>query len=87
MTTRLVGTRIRCCKRPFPKSWRKPINTDQDGVAAMNYALSLGVETLIPPGNFMRFSFAVEHIDACDAKPDIELLRAKLEKGKGKEFF
>ena len=53
----------------------------------MNYALSLGVETLIPPGNFMRFSFAVEHIDACDAKPDIELLRAKLEKGKGKEFF
>ena len=75
---------------PFPKSWCKPINTDQEpdfGVAAMNYALSLGVETLIPPGNFMSFRFAVEHIDECDGKPNMELLRSKLESVKGKEFF
>ncbi len=77
-------------KGPFPKSWCKPINTDQEadfGVAAMNYALSLGVETLVPPGNFMSFRFAVEHIDACGAKPDMELLQSKLETVRGKEFF
>ena len=75
---------------PFPKSWCKPINTDQEpefGSAAMNYALSLGVDTLIPPGNFMSFRFAVEHIDKCDGKPDKELLRSKLESVKGQEFF
>ena len=74
----------------FPKSWCKPINTDQEpdfGVAAMNYALFLGVETLIPPGNFMSFRFAVEHIDECDGKPNMELLRSKLESVKGQEFF
>lgn len=75
---------------PFPKSWCKPINTDQEpdfGTAAMNYALSLGVETLIPPGNFMSFRFAVEHIDECDGKPNMELLRSKLKTVKGQEFF
>ena len=77
-------------KGPFPKSWCKPINTDQEpafGVAAMNYALALGVETLVPPGNFKSFQFAVEHIDACDAKPDMDILRLKLETVRGKEFF
>lgn len=47
---------------PFPKSWCKPINTDLEpefGVAAMNYTMSLGVDTLIPPGNFNSFRFAV----------------------------
>ncbi|MBR6342519.1 MAG: aldo/keto reductase [Selenomonadaceae bacterium] len=77
-------------KGPFPKSWCKPINTDEEpefGVAAMNYTLSLGVDTLIPPGNFKSFRFAVEHIDSCDAQPDMDLLRAKLETVRGKEFF
>ena len=38
----------------FPKSWCKPIDPeDEDFVlAAMRYTLSLGVHTLIPPGNF-----------------------------------
>ena len=75
---------------PFPKSWCKPINTDQDpafGIAAMNYVLSLGADTLVPPGNFMSFSFAVEHIDDCDGKPDMELLHSRLETVRGKEFF
>ena len=76
----------------FPKSWCKPIETDLEpefGVAAMKYALSLGVDTLIPPGNFKSFSFAVEHIDECleSPEPDMELLCRKLEIVRGKEFF
>ena len=75
---------------PFPKSWCKPIDTDREpdfGMAAMNYALSMGADTLVPPGNFKSFRFAVEHIDACDGKPDMALLRKKLETVRGKEFF
>ena len=75
---------------PFPKSWCKPIDTAVDpafGRAAMDYALSLGVETLIPPGNFPSFSFAVDQIDACEGKPDMDLLRARLVSVRGKEFF
>ena len=53
----------------------------------MNYTLSLGVDTLIPPGNFRSFRFAAEHIDSCDGEPDMELLRGKLELVRGKEFF
>ena len=76
----------------FPKSWCKPIDTDLEpefGIAAMKYTLSLGVDTLVPPGNFKSFSFAVEHIDECLAspEPDLELLKRKLETVRGKEFF
>lgn len=77
----------------FPKSWCKPIDVEDEpfGVAAMKYALSLGVDTLIPPGNFASFSFAVEHIDECLASPlndaDRAFLTKKLETVRGKEFF
>ena len=77
----------------FPKSWCKPIDVEDEafGTAAMKYALSLGVDTLIPPGNFASFSFAVNHIDACLANPlndqDLAFLRQKLELVRGKEFF
>ncbi len=76
----------------FPKSWCKPIDTDAEpefGVAAMKYTWSLGVDTLIPPGNFKSFSFAVEHMDPCVDHPDadLELLRAKLAQVRGKAFF
>ena len=77
----------------FPKSWCKPIDTDDEpfGMAAMRYALSLGVDTLIPPGNFPSFSFAVEHIDACLDAPYSEADRALLERRlnlvRGREFF
>ncbi len=78
---------------PFPKSWCKPIDT-QDvpfGTAAMKYTLSLGADTLVPPGNFASFSFAVEHIDGCLAHPlaecDRALLAQKLETVQGKRFF
>ena len=77
----------------YPKSWCKPIDT-QDvafSVAAMKYALSLGVDTLIPPGNYDNFSFAVEHIDECLANPlndaDRAFLSEKLKTVRGKEFF
>ena len=76
----------------FPKSWCKPIDTDEEpefGTAAMKYALSLGVDTLIPPGNFKSFSFAVNHIDECLESPsyDEELLKEKLKTVRGKEFL
>ena len=77
----------------FPKSWCKPIDPREEafGMAAMKYALSLGVNTLIPPGNFASFSFVVEHMDQCLAQPlnenDKALLAQKLETVRGKEFF
>ena len=78
---------------PFPKSWCKPINVEDIpfGVAAMKYALSLGVDTLIPPGNYASFSFAVDHIEECFRNPlneeDRLFLKKKLETVRGKEFF
>ena len=77
----------------FPKSWCKPINVEDVpfGVAAMKYALSLGVDTLIPHGNYASFSFAVEHIEECLRNPlnddDYAFLQKKLESVRGKEFF
>ena len=78
---------------PFPKSWCKPIDTADVafGMAAMRYTLSLGVDTLVPPGNFESFRFAVTHIDACVERPyaesDRALLEEKLKGVQGKEFF
>lgn len=77
----------------FPKSWCKPIDVEDVpfGKAAMKYALSLGVDTLIPPGNYASFSFAVDHIDDCLDNPlteaDRRFLEGKLESVQGKEFF
>ncbi len=77
----------------YPKSWCKPIDAENEdfGLAAIRYALSLGVDTLIPPGNFESFSFMVDHIEEALKTPysaaDEALLRAKLEEFKGKEFF
>ena len=77
----------------FLKSWCKPIDLDDTafGLAAMRYALSLGVDTLIPPGNFGSFSFAVEHVDEAIRCPysdgDRILLEEKLAMVQGKEFF
>lgn len=82
-----------CQNSRFPKSWCKPIDVEDTafGLSAMKYALSLGVDTLIPPGNFSSFSFAAEHIDECVEHPltelDMQFLRTKLELVRGKEFF
>ena len=77
----------------FPKSWCKPIDVEDEafGMAAMRYSLNLGVDTLIPPGNFESFRFAVEHAEACVREPysaaDEALLKEKLKSVRGKEFF
>jgi aryl-alcohol dehydrogenase-like predicted oxidoreductase len=76
----------------FPKSWCMPI-TDDDAftLAALKYAFSLGIDTLVPPGNFENFSFAVEHVEECLANPlndaDMALLRSHLPDIEGHEFF
>ena len=78
----------------YPKSWCKPFDTEEDEkllLAAMKYVLSLGVDTLIPPGNFDHFSFAVGHIDEALEHPfddsDRALLEAHLEKVIDRPFF
>ncbi|MEA4824662.1 MAG: aldo/keto reductase [Clostridiaceae bacterium] len=77
----------------FPKSWCKPIDTEDRTflLAAMRFTLELGVDTLVPSGNFETFSFAIEHIDEALAKPISEeehaLLADKLEGVRDKLFF
>jgi aryl-alcohol dehydrogenase-like predicted oxidoreductase len=77
----------------YPKSWCKPIEEIQVefGQAAMRYALSLGPQMLIPPGNFASFRFEVENIEACLNRPlgpeDMAILRVELEKVRGQSFF
>ena len=77
----------------FPKSWCKPIDTEDTAflLAAMRYALSLGADTLVPPGNFEKFSFAVRHIDEALARQlsdgERAFLAQKLETVKDRLFF
>ncbi len=77
----------------YPKSWCKPIDVEDEafGMAAMRYALHLGVDTLIPPGNFDSFRFAVTHAGECLEEPyserDKALLESRLPGVRGKEFF
>lgn len=76
----------------FPKSWCMPIS-DNDAlkIAAMKYTLSLGADTLVPPGNFEGFSFVVEHIEDCIRNPlnddDVAFLKDELIKIDGQYFF
>ena len=78
----------------YTKSWCKPIDIDEEPellLAAVKYALSLGVDTLIPPGNFAHFSFAVEHIEEVLDNPLSEsergLLSARLPMVRDFPFF
>lgn len=78
----------------YPKSWCRPFDTEEEAdllTAAVKYALSLGVDTIVPPGNFDHFQFAVEHIDEMLAQPfsdaDRTLLEARLEQVKDRPFF
>ena len=78
----------------WPKSWCKPFDIDGQSdllLAAVKYALSLGVDTIIPPGNFDHFKFAVDHLDEMLAHPfcdaDRALLAEHLEKVKAYPFF
>ncbi len=75
----------------FPKSWCMPI-TDNDKltIAAIRYAFSMGVNSIVPPGNIENFTFAVENIDEI-LKPltteDKELLAKELVNIEGHYFF
>lgn len=77
----------------FPKSWCKPIEVEDTafGVSAMKFVLDKGVHTIVPPGNFESFRFAVDHIDECLDQPfadaDRALLSEKLDEFRGMEFF
>ena len=77
----------------FPKSWCKPIDADNTALrlAAMKYTLSLGVHALVPPGDFLNFSFVVDHIDECLQQPlnaaDLQLLKDAYAKVKEYPFF
>jgi hypothetical protein len=60
-------------------------------IAAMKYALSRGADTLIPPGDFVNFSFAAENIETCLSHPlngdDALLLKETYDKVKDYPFF
>ena len=78
----------------FPKSWCKPIDPEEEPAwlsAAVRYALGLGVDAIIPPGNFDHFRFAVEHIDDLTGRPlsdgDRALLAGKLDLVRDHPFF
>lgn len=81
-------------KIKYPKSWCKPIDEEQEPellIAAVKYVISLGVDTVIPPGNFGHFKFAVENIDRILSEPMSEkekaLLSDRLEAVKDRPFF
>lgn len=77
----------------YPKSWCKPIDVDEQPkllLAAIKYAWSLGIDTLIPPGDYEHFEFAVEHADELTQPlTDAEraLLQAHLETVRDYPFF
>lgn len=53
-------------RKKYHKSWCKPFDTEKDKEllsAAIKYVFSLGVDTIVPPGNFDHFSFGVNNIE------------------------
>lgn len=55
----------------YPKSWCKPFDPDRADlrIAAMKYALDMGADVLVPPGNNECFTFMVNHIGECLKNP------------------
>ena len=90
---RCWGTKDERYTSRYPKSWCKPIDAENEafGLAAMRYALSLGVDALVPPGNFESFKFNVDHIEQALATPlsaeENALLDEKVKEFTGWEFF
>ena len=59
-------------RKRWPKSWCKPFDPETRGellIAAMKYAVSLGVDTLLPTGDEEHFRFAVKHADEVWGEP------------------
>ena len=78
----------------YPKSWCKPFDADEEQdllLATMRYVLKLGVDAIVPPGNFDHFHFAAEHIEEALAAPlseaEMDLLRKRLELVRDQPFF
>ena len=78
----------------YTKSWCRPFDTEKETellTAAVKYALSLGVDTIIPPGNFDHFRFGTEHIEELLAQPFAEkdrlLLEERLKEVENRPFF
>ena len=78
-------------ERVYPKSWCKTVfDNDPLALAALKYAFSMGVDAVVPPGNFDQFSFAVAHIDDCLAPltpTEWELLQRETQAIDGKFIF
>ena len=75
----------------YPKSWCRPFDIEEQPellTAAVKYALSLGVDTIIPPGNYHHFRFAADHIDDMLGNPitEEELAMLKAHLGEVREF-
>ncbi len=81
-------------RQKYPKSWCKPIDPDTQSdllIAAIKYAFSLGVHTIVPPGNYNHLSFALAQIDSILSHPltesDLDLLNKHLETVRAYPFF
>lgn len=78
---------------PYPKSWCKPFPQDEPQlrIAAMKYAVQMGSDVLVPPGNFENYSFMVEHADQVYEQPltDVErqMLKARYQQVQDLPFF
>ena len=75
-----------------PKSWVKTIyDNDELRLAAIKYAFSKGVDSIVPPGNFEQFSFAADHADECLMNPlndsDRIFLEEELKLIEGRHIF
>ena len=78
----------------YPKSWCKPFFIEKEPemlTAALKYTASLGVDVMVPPGNFEHLKFAVEHIGEVLENPlteeDRALLAARLPLVSGHPFY
>lgn len=77
----------------FTKSWCKPIDIENKELrlAAMKYTISLGANTLVPPGDFVNFSFVAQNIEECLEHPltedDVLFLKQSYEKVSDYPFF
>ena len=81
-------------RKKFPKSWCKPIDPDAEPellLAALKYVKNLGVDTIIPPGDYLHFKFAVDHVDEIFCSPITEcekaLLSTRLGQVRDRPFF
>lgn len=75
------------------KAWYKPMDTDdrEFAIATLRYALDMGVDVLVPPGNFRSFSFCIDNIEEVLGKPlsayEKKLLDKEFEKVKDIPFL